>query len=178
MSPVRVLSVSCFGKLYGALGKLVNALDQLVVAGKSPGHGGRGLAVVAGRGEVVGAAGWLREVRRGAEGVRPRPCYSYRHGRGAQSGVDRCGRAGWRAPARQPRSSTWHIACAPVLTPIGFISSRIGLCVGVEGFSPVYSELSCRQVLSVWLPRPEVNPCQNMSINRDLFSIFAGACSR
>jgi hypothetical protein len=58
-SPVRVRSVSCFGKLYRALGKLVVALDRLEVAGKRPGHGGRALAVVAGRGEVAGAAGWL-----------------------------------------------------------------------------------------------------------------------
>jgi hypothetical protein len=79
--------------------------------------------VVAGRGEVAGATGWLWGVRRGAEGVRSRPCCSYRHGRGARSGMDRCGRAGRRAPTRQPRSRTWHIASAPVLTPIGFKSS-------------------------------------------------------
>jgi hypothetical protein len=81
--------------------------------------------VLAGRGEVAGAVGWLWEAGSGAEGVRSKPCCSYRHGRGARSGVDRCGRAGWRAPAHQPRLSTWHIASTPVLTLIGFISSRI-----------------------------------------------------
>jgi hypothetical protein len=50
------------------------------------------------------------------------------HGRvwisvGARARTARRGRAGCRAPARQPRSSTWNIASAPVLTPIGFISS-------------------------------------------------------
>jgi hypothetical protein len=74
--------------------------------------------------ELARAKSWVWEVRQGAEGVRPRPHCSYRRGRGARSGVDRCGRAGWRAPTRPPRSST-HIASAPVLTPIGFISSRI-----------------------------------------------------
>jgi hypothetical protein len=34
-------------------------------------------------------------------------------------------------------------------------------CVEVERFSVVYRELSRRQVLSVKLPRPEVNPCQD-----------------
>jgi hypothetical protein len=122
---VRVLSVSCFGKIYGALGKLVDALDRWEVDRKRPGHSGRALEVVVSRGEVARAAGWLWGAGRGAEGVRPRPCCSYRRGRGARSGMDWCGRAGWHAPARQPRSSTWHIASTPVLTLIGFISSRI-----------------------------------------------------
>jgi hypothetical protein len=61
---------------------------------------------------------------RGAKGVRPRPCWSYRRGHGpVRACTAQRGRAGWRAPTRQPRSSTWHIASAPVLTPIGFISS-------------------------------------------------------
>jgi hypothetical protein len=46
-------------------------------------------------------------------------------GAGAQVGVAQRGRAGRHAPARQPRSSTWHIASAPVPTPIGSKSSRI-----------------------------------------------------
>jgi hypothetical protein len=83
-SPVRKRSVTCFEELYGALGKLPEALDQLEVAGKRFGHGGRALALVAGHGEVAGAAGWLWGVGRGAEGVRPRPCCSYRRGRGAR----------------------------------------------------------------------------------------------
>jgi hypothetical protein len=122
---VRVRSVYCFRKLYEALRKLVDALDWWEVAGKRPGHGGRALVVVAGCGEVAGAVGWLWGPGHGAEGVRPRLCCSYRRGRGARSGVDPCGHAGWRAPARQPRSSMWHIASAPVLTPTCFISSRI-----------------------------------------------------
>jgi hypothetical protein len=42
----------------------------------------------------------------------------------------------------------------------------------------VYSELSRRQFWSVWLPRHEVNPCQDRVNGRDLFSNFARACSR
>jgi hypothetical protein len=84
---VRVCSVSCFGKLCGTLGKLVDALDPWEVARKRPDHGGRALAVVAGRGEVAGAVGWLWEVGQGAEGVRRRLHYFYRRGRGARSGV-------------------------------------------------------------------------------------------
>jgi hypothetical protein len=34
-------------------------------------------------------------------------------------------------------------------------------CVGAEGFSVVYIELLRLQVVSVWLLRPEVNPCQD-----------------
>jgi hypothetical protein len=33
--------------------------------------------------------------------------------------------------------------------------------VEVERFMVVYRELSCRQVFSVWLLRPKVNPCQD-----------------
>jgi hypothetical protein len=58
-SPVRMCSVSCFEKLYRALGKLVDALDRLEMAGKRSDHAGRALAVVAGHGEVAGATGWL-----------------------------------------------------------------------------------------------------------------------
>jgi hypothetical protein len=50
------------------------------------------------------------------------------HGRawndeGARARTARRGRANRCAPARQPRSSTWHIASTLVLTPIGFKSS-------------------------------------------------------
>jgi hypothetical protein len=110
-SPVRIRLVSCFGKLYEALGKLANALDRLEVAGKRSGHGGRALAMVAGRGEVAGATGWLWGVRCSAEGVQPRPCCSYRHGHGARSGVDRCRRAGAHGSVRaRGQACTWHIS--------------------------------------------------------------------
>jgi hypothetical protein len=124
---VRVLSVSCFGKLYGALGKLVNALDRLGVAGKRPGHGGRALAVVASRGEVVGAAGWLRGVRQCAEGVRPRPCCSYRRGRGARSGVDQCGRAGVHGSARAR-----GLACTGSSAAVEHVAHRFGFCSNAD----------------------------------------------
>jgi hypothetical protein len=95
---MRMCLIYCFGKLYGAPGKLVDALDRWEVARKRSGHGGRALDVVAGRGEVTGARGWLWGVGRGAEGVRPRSCCSYR--RGARSGTAWHGRAGRHAPAR------------------------------------------------------------------------------
>jgi hypothetical protein len=63
---------------------------------------GRGRAALIGSGAVHGQA-WT--------------------GASVQAHMARRGRAVWRAPARQPWSSTWHIASAPVLTPIGFISS-------------------------------------------------------
>jgi hypothetical protein len=56
---LRMCSVSCFGELYVALGKLAEALDRLKVAEKRFGNSGRALAVVAGHGEVAGATGWL-----------------------------------------------------------------------------------------------------------------------
>jgi hypothetical protein len=49
--------VSCFGELYGAPGKLAEALDRLEVAGKRSSYGGRALAVVVVHGEVAGATG-------------------------------------------------------------------------------------------------------------------------
>jgi hypothetical protein len=45
-----------------------------------------------------------------------------RTGAGGRARVARRRHAGRRAPACQPRSSTWHIASAPVLTLIGFKS--------------------------------------------------------
>jgi hypothetical protein len=121
---MRMCLISCFGKLYGAPGKLVDALDWWEVTRKRSSHGGRALDMVAGRGEVAGARGWLWGVGHGAEGVRPRSCCSYR--RGARSSVDRCGHAGAHGTARArgqactgALATVEHIASAPVLTLIG-----------------------------------------------------------
>jgi hypothetical protein len=84
--------------------------------------------------ELAGAKTWVWEVRRGAKEY-GRGCTALIgagavHGQawtgaGAWARTARRGHVGLRASARQPRSSTWHIASAPVLTPICFISSRI-----------------------------------------------------
>jgi hypothetical protein len=95
---------------------------------------------------------------------------------GGRGPVRARGRAGRRAPARQPRSSTRHIASSPVPTPIGSKSSRIRarsyckicspgyallFCVESKRFSVVYRELPRRQVVSVYLLRPKAKPCQD-----------------
>jgi hypothetical protein len=126
-SSVSVRSVSCFGKFYGALGKLVNALDRWEVAGKRPGHGGRALAVVAGHGEVAGATGWLWGAWRGEEGVRPRPCCSYRLGRGAWSGVDRCERASAHGSARAR-----GLACTSASAMVEHVAHRFCSCSNAD----------------------------------------------
>jgi hypothetical protein len=58
---------SSLSKLHGLLGKLSEGSDQAEVDGKGFGHGGCPRAALAGRGEVVGAAGELGRVRRGIE---------------------------------------------------------------------------------------------------------------
>jgi hypothetical protein len=55
------------GQAHGLLGKLSEGSDQAEVDGKGFGHGGCPRAALADRGEVVGAAGELRRVRRGTE---------------------------------------------------------------------------------------------------------------
>jgi hypothetical protein len=93
---------------------------------------GRGRAALIGAGAVHGRA-WT--------------------GAGARARTARRGRTGWRAPARQPRSSTWHIASAPVLTLIGFISSRIWARLPCKICSP-----DVNFVVYVWEPR-DFRPC-------------------
>jgi hypothetical protein len=124
---VRVCSVSCFGKLCETLGKLVDALDPWEVAGKRPGHGGRALAMVAGRGDVAGATGWLWKVGQGAEGVRPRLHYSYRRGRGARSGVNRCGRACAHGSARAR-----GLACTDASAAVEHVAHRFCSCSNAD----------------------------------------------
>ena len=54
-------------KLHGLTRKLSEGLDRTEEDGKGAGHGGCSRAALAGHGEVAGAKGWLREVRRGTE---------------------------------------------------------------------------------------------------------------
>ena len=55
------------GKLYGLPGKLPWGLDRVEEDREWFGHGGCPRAALAGRGEVAGAMGELRGVRRGTE---------------------------------------------------------------------------------------------------------------
>jgi hypothetical protein len=148
----------------------------LEVAGKRSGHGGRALTVVAGHREVAGATGWIWEVGRGAEGVRPRPCCSYRHGHGARSVWTVAGaRAGMHRRVSHSRARgtllllLFQRPLVPNLREFGqdhivrYVPQGMlcRFCLEVERFSAVYKELSRRQVVSVWLLRPEANPCQD-----------------
>jgi hypothetical protein len=56
--------------------------------------------------ELTGAKSWVWTARASAEWSVARPGWLYRCRRGAWLGVDRCECVGWRAPARQPQSST------------------------------------------------------------------------
>jgi hypothetical protein len=60
---------SSSGKLHGLSRKLSEGSDRVEMGRKGLGHGERPRAALAGRGELAGAAGGLRRVRRGAEGV-------------------------------------------------------------------------------------------------------------
>jgi hypothetical protein len=64
--PVGLVLGSSLGKLHGLLGKLSEGMDQAEVGGKGVVHGGCPRAALAERREVVGAAGELGRVRRGA----------------------------------------------------------------------------------------------------------------
>jgi hypothetical protein len=122
-APVRQGLGCCLEKLHSSMGKLSRGSGEARCLQEWLAAVAGARVVLAGGVELAGAKSWVWEVRRGVEGVRPRLHCSYRNGRSARLGVDRCERVGWRAPARQPWSSTWHIASAPVLTLIGFISS-------------------------------------------------------
>jgi hypothetical protein len=95
------------------------------------GHGGRPRAALAGRGEVVGAAGRLGQARHGAEGVTGKVAmhegglYSHsraRHGRGHGNGRGRMGAhvraCSRRAPECLPTSNTWWFTSAGVQRPV------------------------------------------------------------
>jgi hypothetical protein len=122
-APVRQGLGSCLEKLHGTTRKLSRGSGEARCLRQ------RLAAVVgarvarAGGVELVGAKSWVWTVRASVEWSVARPGWLYKCWRSARSGTNRRGRAGWRAPARQLRSSTWHIAFAPVLTLIGFISS-------------------------------------------------------
>jgi hypothetical protein len=126
---------SCLEKLHGSTGKLSRGSGETRCLRKWLAAMAGARVARAGGVELAGAKSWVWTVRASAEWSVTHLGWLYRRGRSARSCLDRRadarartarrGRAGWRAPAHQPRSSTWHIASAPVLTPIGFISSRI-----------------------------------------------------
>jgi hypothetical protein len=84
------------------------------------GHGDRSSVDEAGRGEVVGAAGWLRKSRHGAEGVTGRVAvhegglYSHsraRHGHGRGGGSTASGaRVAVASPRLAGRQGIEHVA--------------------------------------------------------------------
>ena len=116
----RVLgSRSC--KLHGLSGKLSEGLDRAEEGGKGVGHGGCSRAALAGCGEVAGAKGGLREVRRGTEEATGKAAEHwdglYSHGMvtGSRGRVGVRARAcSERAPGCQPASNTWELASAMV----------------------------------------------------------------
>jgi hypothetical protein len=65
--PVGLVLDSSSGKLHGLSGKLSEGLDRAEVGRKGVGHGGFPWSALAERGEVAGATGELRRVRRGTE---------------------------------------------------------------------------------------------------------------
>jgi hypothetical protein len=65
--PVARVLGSSSGKLHDLLRELSEGLDRAEEGGKGFGHGGCPRAALAGRGEVAGAMGELRGVRRGTE---------------------------------------------------------------------------------------------------------------
>jgi hypothetical protein len=118
----RVLgSSSC--KLHGLLGKLSEGLGRAEEGEKGAGHGGCPRAALAGRGEVAGAKGELRGVRRGTEEATGKAAEHwdglYSRGAGVVTGGRGCvgvrARAcSERAPECQPASNTWELASAMV----------------------------------------------------------------
>jgi hypothetical protein len=122
----RVLgSSSC--KLHGLPGELSDGLDRAEEGGKGVGHGGCPRAALAGRGEVAGAMGELRGVRRGTEEATRKIAGHwgglYSRGAGMVTGRPRAHgvrvRACFeRAPECQPTSNTWGFTSARVQQPI------------------------------------------------------------
>jgi hypothetical protein len=68
--PVTRVPGSSLSKSHGLTRKLSEGLDRTEEDGRGAGHGGCSRAALAGRGEVAGANGWLRQVRRGTEEAR------------------------------------------------------------------------------------------------------------
>jgi hypothetical protein len=94
----RVLgSSSC--KLHGLSGKLSEGLDRAKEGGKGVGHGGCPRAALEGRGEVAGAMGELRGVRRGTDEATGKAARHWDglYSRGAGVVTGSRGRAGVRA---------------------------------------------------------------------------------
>jgi hypothetical protein len=107
--PVGLVLGSSSGKLHGLSRKLSEGSDRAEVGRKGFGHGGRPRAALAGRGEVVGAAGELGKARRGTEGATGKAAthegglYSHsraQHGHGHGGGRERVGCACGRALSR------------------------------------------------------------------------------
>ena len=121
--PVAGVLGSSSGKLHGLLGKLPRSLDRAEEGGKRFGHGGCPRAALAGRGEVAGAMGELRGVRRGTEDATGKIAghWGRLYSRGAGVVTGGRGRAGVRAracseraPECQPASNTWELASTMV----------------------------------------------------------------
>jgi hypothetical protein len=126
-SPVAGVLGSSFGKLHGLIGKLPGGLDRAEEGGKQFGHGGCPRAALAGCGEVAGAMGELRGVRRGTEDATGKIAGHwgglYSHGAGVvMGGRERVGvrarACSERAPECQPASNTCVLASAMVQRPI------------------------------------------------------------
>jgi hypothetical protein len=123
--PVTRVLGSSLSKPHGLTRKLSEGLDRTEEDGKGAGHGGCSRAALAGRGEVAGAKGGLREVRRGTEEATGKAAEHwdglYSHGVGVGVVTGGRGRAGVRAracseraPGCQPTSNTWELASAMV----------------------------------------------------------------
>jgi hypothetical protein len=126
--PVARVIGSSSGKLHGLLGKLPRGLDRAEEGGKRFNHSGCPRAALAGRGEVAGAMGELRGVRRGTEDATGKIAghWGGLYSRGACVVTGGRGRAGVRAracseraPECQPASNTCVFASAMVQRPIG-----------------------------------------------------------
>jgi hypothetical protein len=126
--PVAGVLGSSLGKLHGLPGKLPRGLDRAEEGGKRFGHGGCPWAALAGRGEVAGAMGELRGVRRWTEDATGKVAghWGGLYSRGAGMVTGGRGRTGVRAracseraPECQPASNTCVFASTMVQRPIG-----------------------------------------------------------
>jgi hypothetical protein len=89
------------------------------------GHGGHPRAALMGRGEVAGAAGWIRKARRGKVAMHEGGLYSHsraRHGCGHGGGQGRAGgrmrACSGRVPECLPTSNMWWFGSAGVQRPV------------------------------------------------------------